>query len=136
MIATVIVPLCCTFQVLAAGKDRFQLLHKQLGAAGYAKQDPLSGQRGRLKNLRAKATSVLTRARSAWAEASDATCVMAYAELLGSLQSINVPVLSLAAAVAVLEAPVSMSSLRVGLDTTGVLAAIGSLGTVEVYPCV
>ena len=116
--------------------NRFQVLHRQLGAAGYAKQDPLSEQRGRLKDLRAQATSVLTRARSARAEASDATCVMAYAELLGSLQSINVPVLSLAAAVAVLEAPVSMSSLRVGLDTTGVLAAIGSLGTVEVYRCV
>ena len=112
------------------------MLHRQLGAAGYAKQDPLSEQRGRLKDLRAQSTSVLTRARSARAEASDATCVMAYAELVGSLEAMDIPALPIAAegaaSVEVLEAPVSTSSLRVSLDTTGVLSAIGRLGTVQV----
>ncbi len=111
------------------------MLHRQLGAAGYAKQDPLSEQRGRLKDLRAQSTSVLTRARSARAEASDATCVMAYAELVGSLEAMDIPAsgdAAGAAVVEVLEAPVSTSSLRVALDTTGVLAAIGSLGVVQV----
>ena len=117
------------------------MLHRQLGAAGYAKQDPLSEQRGRLKDLRAQATSVLTRARSARAEASDATCVMVYAELVGSLKSLNVPLSSavagaVAAAVTVLEAPVATSSLHVAFDTTGVLSAIGRLGTVQVSQCV
>ena len=123
-------------QLQKALKDRFQVLHRQLGAAGYAKQDPLSEQRGRLKDLRTQATSMLTRARSVRAEASDATCVMAYAEMVDSLEAMNVPALPIAvaeaAAVAVLEAPVSTSSLRVALDTTGVLAAIGSLGVVQV----
>ncbi len=121
-------------QLHKALKDRFQVLHKQLGAAGYAKQDPLSEQRGRLKDLRAHSTSLLTRARSARAEASDATCVMAYAELISSLKAMDIPALPIAAAVVaeVLEAPVSTSSLHVSLDTTGVLAAIGRLGVVQV----
>jgi hypothetical protein len=66
---------------------------------------------------------------------------MAYAELVGSLQSLNVPASSavagaVAAAATVLEAPVSTSSLLVALDTTRVLAAIGRLGTVQVWQCV
>jgi hypothetical protein len=111
------------------------VLHRQLGAAGYAKQDPLSEQRGRLKDLRVQSTSVLTRARSTRAEASDATCVLAYAELVSSLEAMNMPASGDAvgaAALAVLEAPVSSSSLRVALDPVGVLAAIGSLGVVQV----
>ncbi len=111
------------------------MLHRQLGAAGYAKQDPLSEQRGRLKDLRAQSTSVLTRARSARAEGSDATCVLAYAELLGSLEAMNIPKSGNVVGVAVLEvleAPVSTSSLRVMLDPKGVLAAISSLGVVQV----
>ncbi len=122
-------------QLQKALKDRFQVLHRQLGAAGYAKQDPLSEQRGRLKDLRVQSTSVLTRALSARAEASDATCVMAYAELVGNLEGMNMPASGNAvgpAAVEVLEAPASTSSLRVAMDTTGVLAAIGSLGVVQV----
>ena len=78
-------------QMHEAVKDRFQVLHRQLGAAGYAKQDPLAEQRGRLKDLHAQATSVLARVRQARAEASDATCVMAYAELVGSLQAMAFP---------------------------------------------
>jgi hypothetical protein len=116
-------------------KDRFQVLHRQLGAAGYAKQDPLSEQRGRLKDLRAQSTSVLTRARSARAEASDATCVMAYAELMSCLEAMDIPTSGVAVgekSVAVSEAPVSTSSLRVAMDPTGVLATIGSLGVVQV----
>jgi hypothetical protein len=126
----------CPWQIHAAVTNRFQVLHRQLGAAGYAKQDPLSEQRGRLKDLRAQSTSVLTRARSARAEASDASCVMAFAELVGSLEALDMPALPIAAAgaaaVEVLEVPVSTSSLRVALDPTGVLAAIGSLGVVQV----
>ncbi len=123
-------------QLHKALTDRFQVLHRQLGAAGYAKQGPLSEQRGRLKDLRAQSTSLLMRARSARAEASDATCVMAYAELMSSLEAMDIPASPIAAAgaaaVEVLEAPVSTSSLRVALDTTGVLAAIGSFGVVQV----
>ncbi len=77
----------------------------------------------------------MTRALSARAEASDATCVMAYAELVSSLEAMDIPASGNAvgaAAVAVLEAPASTSSLRVAMDTTGVLAAIGSLGVVRV----
>ena len=122
-------------QLHKALKDRFQVLHKQLGAAGYAKQDPLSEQRGRLKDLRVQSTSLLTRARSARGEVSDATCVMAYAELISSLEAMDIPASGVAegvAAVEVLEAPASTSSLRVALDPTSVLAAIGSLGVVQV----
>ncbi len=130
----------CLFQIHTAVTNRFQVLHRQLGAAGYAKQDPLSEQRGRLKDLRAQSTSVLTRARSARSEASDASCVIAHAELVSSLKAMDIPALPIsaqgAASVAVLEAPVSTSSLRVALDTTGVLAAIGSLGVVQVCACV
>jgi hypothetical protein len=123
-------------QLHKALTDRFQVLHKQLGAAGYAKQGPLSEQRGRLKDLRAQSTSVLMRARSARAEASDATCMMAYAELMSSLEAMDIPALPIAAAVVadvqVLEVPVSTSSLHVMLDAPGVLAAIGRLGVVQV----
>jgi hypothetical protein len=123
-------------QIHVAVANRFQVLHRQLGAAGYAKQDPLSEQRGRLKDLRAQSTSVLTRARSARAEVSDATCVVAHAELMSSLEAMDIPALPIAAegaaSVEVLEAPVSTSSLRVALNTASVLAAIGSLGEVQV----
>jgi sugar lactone lactonase YvrE len=124
-------------QINVAVKDRFQALHQQLGAASCAKQDSLVKQRGHLKDLRTQATSVLTRVRSARAEASDTTCVMAYAELVSSLETMSTLASGDAVgetAADVVEAPVSMSSLRVTLDTTGVLAAIGRLGQVQVRP--
>ncbi len=115
------------------------MLHKQLGAAEYAKQEPLVDQRGRLKDLRARNTSVLARVRAARAEASDAACVMAYTELVGNLRSLSVPALPVAAGVALtvepFEAPVSTAALSVSLDATRVLAAISSLGAVQVFCC-
>ncbi len=124
-------------QIIKAVKDRFQALHKQLGAAGYAKQEPLVDQRGRLKDLRARNTSVLARVRAVQAEASDAACVTAYTELVGDLRSLQVPSFPGAAgaalAVEALEAPVSTAALSVALDFTGVLAEISSLGAVQVF---
>ncbi len=124
-------------QIAAAVKDRFQTLHKQLGAAGYAKQEPLVDQRGRLKDMRAQAASVLARVRAVQSEASDAACVTAYTELLLGLRALAVPAMRVAAAggvavVDALEAPVSTAGLSVSLDATGVLAAIGSVGMIEV----
>ena len=124
-------------QIIKAVKDRFQALHKELGAAGYAKQEPLVDQRGRLKDLRTRNTSVLTRVRAARAEASDAACVMAYTELVGDLRSSRVPALPVAAGAALavepFEVPVSTAVLSVSLETTGVFAAISSLGAVQVF---
>jgi hypothetical protein len=126
-------------QIIAAVKDRFQVLHKQLGAAGFAKQDLLVEQRGRMKDLRTLSTSMLARVRAVRAEASDTACVTSYTELMGDLRTMAVPALPVAAvggaalAVEVLEAPVSTAAdLSVTLDATGVLAAIGSLGAVHV----
>ncbi len=115
------------------------MLHKQLGAAGYAKQEPLVDQRGRMKDLRTQATSMLARVRAVRAEASDTACVIAYTELVGDLRSLALPALPVAVggsalAVEPLEAPVSTAAdLSVSLDATGVLAAIGSLGAVQVF---
>ncbi len=116
------------------------MLHKQLGAAGYAKQEPLVDQRGRFKELRTQATSMLARVRAVRAEASNTACVMAYTELIGDLRSLALPALPVAvggAALAVepLEAPVSTADLSVLLDAAGVLAAIGRMGVVQVYCC-
>jgi hypothetical protein len=113
------------------------VLHKQLGAAGFAKQDLLVVQRGRMKDLRTLSTSMLARVRAVRAEASDTACVTSYTELIGDLRSIAVPALPVAAggvalAVTALEAPVSTADLSVSLDATGVLAAIGSMGAVQV----
>ncbi len=124
-------------QVTAAVKARFQVLHKQLGAAGFAKQDLLVDQRGRMKDLRALSTSMLARVRAVRAESSDAACVTSYTELMGELRSLAMPAMPVAAggaalAVEALEAPVSTADLSVSLDATGVLAAIGSLGAVHV----
>ncbi len=124
-------------QIIAAVKDRFQVLHKQLGAAGFAKQDLLVEQRGRMKDLRTLSTSMLARVRAVRAEVSDAAFVTSYTELMGDLRSIAVPALPLSAGGAVLiakalEAPVSTADLSVSLDATGVLAAIGSMGVVQV----
>ena len=133
--------LCRRDQLHTALKDRFQVLHKQLGAAGYAKQEPLVDQRGRMKDLRTQATTMLGRVRAVRAEASDTACVMAYTELIGDLRSLALPALPVAVGVSAfavepLEAPVSTAAdLSVLLDAAGVLAAIGSLGAVQVYCC-
>jgi hypothetical protein len=124
-------------QIIAAVKDRFQVLHKQLGAAGFAKQDLLVEQRGRMKDLHTLSTSMLARVRAVRAEASDTACVTAYTELMVDLRSMAVPALPLSAdgaavAAVALESPVSTADLSVSLDATSVLAAIGSLGAVHV----
>ncbi len=124
-------------QINIAVKDRFQALRQRLGAACYAKQDSQIEQRGHLKDLRTQATSVLTRVVCARAEASDTTCVMAYAELASTLQAMDVPAVPSAAAgallaVQVLETPVSTACLSVQFDAMGALAAIGRLEEVQV----
>ncbi len=128
---------CVLLQIIAAVKNRFLTLHKQLGAAGYAKQEPLVDQRGRLKDMRAQAASALARVRAVQSEASDAACVTAYTELLLGLRALAVPATPAAAAggvavVAALEAPVSTAELSVWLDVGRVLAAIGSMGAIKV----
>ncbi len=128
---------CAVLQIIAAVKDRFQTLHKQLGAAGYAKQEPLVDQRGRLKDMRAKAASALARVRAVQSEASDAACVTACTDLLLGLRALAVPAMPAAAVggvavVDALEAPVSTAGLSVSLDVGGVLAAIGRMGVIEV----
>ncbi len=114
------------------------MLHKQLGAAGFAKQDLLVEQRGRMKDLRTLSTSMLARVRQIRGEVSDTAFVTAYTELISDLRSMAVPAMPVAAggavlAVEVLEAPVSTAAdLSVSLDATSVLAAIGSMGAVHV----
>ena len=127
-------------QVIAAVKARFQALHKQLGATGFAKQDLLVEQRGRFKDLRTLSTSMLARVRAVRGEVSDAVCVTAYTDIIRDLRSMAVPALPVAAGGAVLmaetfEAPVSTADLSVSLDATGVLAAIRSMGVVQVFCC-
>jgi hypothetical protein len=122
-------------QINKALKDRFQVLHRQLSAAGFSESKPLGDQRRRLKDLRARITSVLARVREVRAEASDAACVMAYTELVGDLRSLAVPALPAAGFAALvarpLEAPVSTAHVSVSLDATDVLAAISNLGAVQ-----
>ncbi len=129
--------LCRGYDQLQKGlKDRFQVLHNQLGSAGFAKQDALAGQLGQLKDLHTQATAALTRARSARVEAFDATCVMMYAELVGTLKAMDVPAMPSAAAgaeVEVLQAPVSTASLRMSLDKSHVLATINAMGAIQVH---
>ncbi len=127
---------CGYDQLQNALKDRFQVLHKQLGSAGFAKQDALSGQLGQLKDLHTQATAALTRARRTRVEAFDSTCVMMYAELVGTLKAMDVPAIPSAAAgaeVEVLGAPVSTASLRVSLDTSHALATINAMGAIQVH---
>ncbi len=122
---------CCRRQIVAAVHARFQALHKELGAVGFAKQVPLAEQRGRLRDLRTQAAAMLRKFRAVRGEASDTACMLGYAELAGSMQAMSVPALTDSATR--LEHPVSSAVLKVtSLNFEAVLRAVQNIGALRV----
>ena len=122
-------------QAVAALTSRRDALRLQLGNAGFDKQNELTGQRLRLRDVPKEAATLKARVQAALTQRSDQDCVTAYVDVMASLSPLEAtlgPKAEGAAAVAPLEAVTVSSALKALVDASGVLSAVSQWGQIQV----
>ncbi len=118
--------------VLTSRRDALRL---KLGNAGFDKQNELTGQRLRLRDVPKEAATLKARVQAALTQRSDQDCVTAYVEVMARLSLLDATMGSKAddaAAVAPLEAVTVSSALTALVDVSGVLSAVSLWGQIQV----
>jgi hypothetical protein len=122
-------------QAVAALTSRRDALRLQLGNAGFDKQNELTGQRLRLRDVPKEAATLKARVQAALTQRSDQDCVTAYVEVMARLSPLDAtlgPKADGAAAEAPLEAVTVSSALTAVVDVSGVLSAVSQWGRIQV----